>query len=186
MQDLNSNPWKTNSADVVYENNWIKVEHHEVTTPANEKGVYGTVHFKNWAIGIIPLDENLNTWLVGQYRYPLGAYSWEIPEGGGPINESALDTAKRELSEEVGLIANKWKKIQEFHLSNSVSDEYGELFLAQDLEEFENHPDPEEELSLKKIPFQQAYEMVLSGEITDSMSVMAILKVELMIRNKEI
>lgn len=132
---------------------------------------------------MLPLDEELNTWIVGQYRYPIDQYSWEIPEGGGPVNEPAIETAKRELSEEVGLKAEKWTKIQSFHLSNSVSNEYGELFLAQELTEFDNHPDPEEELVVRKLPFKDVFKMVLNGEITDSMSIMAILKVNYMIEN---
>jgi 8-oxo-dGTP pyrophosphatase MutT (NUDIX family) len=186
MIDYEKNPWKTIDSNVKYENNWIKVTHNNVITPGNERGIYGTVHYKNWAIGMIPLDENLNTWLVGQYRYPLKQFSWEIPEGGGPLGERALDTAKRELSEEVGLEANKWTFIQKFYLSNSVSDEYGELYVAQDLKEFKNHPDPEEELIVKKLPFHEAYDMVINGEITDSMSVMGILKVKLLLDNNQI
>lgn len=177
------NPWKLVQQKSIYENPWIKVDHHDVITPGGESGIYGVVGFKNWAIGMIPLDKNLNTWIVGQYRYPINQYSWEIPEGGGPIGESALETAKRELSEEVGLSAKKWTKLQSFHLSNSVSDEYGELFLAQELEEFENHPDPEEELVVRKLPFKDVFKMVLSGEITDSMSIMAIYKVQYLIDN---
>lgn len=177
------NPWQLVEQKSIYENPWIKVDHHDVITPSGENGIYGVVGFKNWAIGMIPLDKKLNTWIVGQYRYPINQYSWEIPEGGGPIGESALETAKRELSEEVGLSAKKWTKIQSFHLSNSVSDEYGELFLAQELEEFENHPDPEEELVVRKLPFNDVFKMVLSGEITDSMSIMAIYKVKYLIDN---
>lgn len=184
MNDSVKNPWTKTSTRQVYENPWIKVEHHTVLTPSKDEGVYGTVAFKNRAIGIIPLDKHLNTWIVGQYRFPLNAYSWEIPEGGGPIGEATINTAKRELSEEVGLKANKWRMIQTFHLSNSVSDEYGELFLAQELTEFENHPDPEEELIVKKVPFQEVFKMVLKGEITDSISIMGILKVKYLIDNQ--
>jgi len=184
MNDPDKNPWTKISTKEVYENPWIKVEHHTVLTPSKSAGIYGTVAFKNLAIGIIPLDTSLNTWIVGQYRFPLNTYSWEIPEGGGPIGEETIDTAKRELSEEVGLKANKWTMIQTFHLSNSVSDEYGELFLAQELKEFDNHPDPEEELIVKKLPFEEVFQMVLKGEITDSMSVMGILKVKYLIDNQ--
>lgn len=182
-KETEKNPWKVIGKKDIYNNSWIKVEHHDVLTPNNDKGVYGVVKFKNWAIGMLPLDEELNTWIVGQYRYPIDQYSWEIPEGGGPVNEPAIETAKRELSEEVGLKAEKWTKIQSFHLSNSVSNEYGELFLAQELTEFDNHPDPEEELVVRKLPFKDVFKMVLNGEITDSMSIMAILKVNYMIEN---
>ena len=183
MNNSYKNPWTTLDSDVKYENNWIKVTHNNVITPGDDKGIYGTVHYKNWAIGMIPLDSDLNTWIVGQYRYPLNQFTWEIPEGGGPIGEMALETAKRELSEEVGLRAKKWTLIQKFHLSNSVSDEYGELFIAEELEEFENHPDSDEDLIVKKLPFEEVYQMVLKGEITDSMSIMGILKVKLLMNN---
>ena len=181
MNNPQENPWNTLKSKVKYENNWIKVTHNDVITPGDKKGIYGTVHFKNWAIGMIPLDNNLNTWIVGQYRYPLNQFTWEIPEGGGPLGVSALETAKRELSEECGLKAKKWTKIQTFHLSNSVSDEYGEIFLGQDLEEFENHPDPDEELIVKKLPFEEVFQMVLRGEITDSITIMGIYKVKYLI-----
>ena len=186
MDTPKENPWTTINSVVKYENNWIKVTHNDVINPGDEKGVYGTVHYKNWAIGIIPLDRELNTWIVGQYRYPLNQFTWEIPEGGGKLGVSALETAKRELSEEVGLRAKKWNRIQKFHLSNSVSDEYGELFIAQELEEFDNHPDPDEDLIIKKITFNEVYKMVLNGEITDSMSIMGILKVKLLIDSNKI
>lgn len=186
MNNSHKNPWTTLDSDVKYENNWIKVTHNNVITPGDDKGIYGTVHYKNWAIGMIPLDNDLNTWIVGQYRYPLNQFTWEIPEGGGPIGETALETAKRELSEEVGLRAKKWTLIQKFHLSNSVSDEYGELFIAEGLEEFENNPDSDEDLIVKKLPFEEVYQMVLKGEITDSMSIMGVLKVKLLIDNNHI
>ena len=183
MKAARDNPWEKIDEEVMYNNSWIKVTHLNVINPSGIKGVYGTVHFKHWAIGIIPLDEDLNTWIVGQYRYPIKQYSWEIPEGGGDFNVSKLDSAKRELSEECGLKANKWTQIQKFHLSNSVSDENGEIFLAQDIDEFKNHPDPEEELVVKKIPFQEVFEMIQEGKITDSISIMGIYKVKYMIDN---
>lgn len=182
MINPTENPWKTLDSEVIYDNPWIRLTHSNVLTPGGEKGIYGSVHFKNWAIGMIPLDEHLNTWIVGQYRFPLEQYSWEIPEGGGKFGE-ALEAAKRELSEECGLKAKKWTQIQTFHLSNSVSDEYGELFLAQDLEEFENHPDSNEELVVKKLPFEAVFQMVLNGEISDSMSIMGVYKVKYLIDN---
>lgn len=183
MKSLSDNPWHKINEKVVYDNSWIKVTHSDVITPAGDEGIYGAVHFKNWAIGIIPLDKEFNTWIIGQYRYPINQYSWEIPEGGGPLGVSKLETAQRELSEECGLKANKWTQIQTFHLSNSVSDEYGEIFLAQGLEEFENHPDPEEELIVKKLPFEELFQMVLKGEITDSISIMGVFKVKYLIDN---
>lgn len=179
------NPWKTISTEDVYENPWIKVEHHQVLNPAGGKGIYGKVHFKNKAIGIVALDENKNTWLVGQYRYTLNQWSWEIPEGGGPIGSDPLESAKRELKEETGLSANKWTQLLRTHLSNSVSDEEGFIFLAEELTlgkaELE---DTEADMKVWKLPFKEALQMVLDRKITDSLSVMGLLMAEKIVDSK--
>lgn len=179
MQE-SENPWKTLESKEVYNNPWIKVTEHNVLNPAGGAGIYGVVHFKNLAIGIIPIDENGNIWLVGQYRFPLNAYSWEIPEGGGNLAIHPLESAKRELLEETGLKAEKWTEIQRMHLSNSVSDELAILYLAENLTQYEAEPEETEQLTIKKIHFEEAYQMVLMGEITDSMSVAGILKLKLL------
>jgi 8-oxo-dGTP pyrophosphatase MutT (NUDIX family) len=172
------NPWTTLSQEDIYENPWIKLEEHQVINPAGGKGIYGKVHFKNTAIGIIPLDDKNNTWLVGQHRYVLNEWSWEIPEGGGPVNQTILESAKRELLEETGLKAKHWKEILKVHLSNSVSDEVGYVFLAQDLTEGEHKREATEaDMKVWKLPFSEALDMVMTGKITDSLSIMAILKV---------
>ncbi|MNK25863.1 ADP-ribose pyrophosphatase [compost metagenome] len=175
------NPWQTLSSEEKYNNNWISVTEHQVINPSGGKGIYGEVHFKNIAIGILPLDDEQNTWLVGQYRYPLKAYSWEIPEGGGPIGTEPELSAKRELIEETGLICDRLTEIQRMHLSNSVSDELAIIYVAQDLTQGEAEPEETEDLQLIKVPFAKAYQMVLDGEITDSISVAAILKVQILI-----
>lgn len=175
------NPWQVINEKLVYNNPWITLTEYDVINPSGGKGIYGKVHFKNTAIAIIPLDEAFNTYLVGQYRFPLNAYSWEIPEGGGPSGHDSLISAKRELLEETGLVAQQWTRLMEFHLSNSVSDEYGEIFLAQQLTQQEPEPEETEQLVIKKLPFEEVYQMVNKGLITDSMSVAAILKVKLMI-----
>ncbi|MBU1759950.1 MAG: NUDIX hydrolase [Bacteroidetes bacterium] len=174
------NPWKTKSSEEIYQNPWIGLTEHQVINPSGGDGIYGVVHFKNYAIGIIAIDENDNIFLVGQYRFPLKQYSWELPEGGGPLNGIPLDSAKRELLEETGLVAKEWKEVLRMHLSNSVSDELGILYLAKDFEQFEAEPEVTEQLAIKKIPFEQAYQMVINGEITDSLSVAGILRVKLM------
>jgi ADP-ribose pyrophosphatase len=173
----NENPWKTLDSSVVYENNWIQVVHQNVINPSGGQGIYGTVNFKNIAIGIVPLDHEGNTWLVGQYRFPLNEYSWEIPEGGSPEGEDELTTAQRELKEETGLIAHKWTLISKLHTSNSVCNEVAYIFLAEDLSQSESQPEETEQLAIKKIPFKEAFQMVLEDKITDSMSVAGILKV---------
>lgn len=179
-------PWKTKNTKISYESPWIKVAHSEVITPGGSDGTYSTIHFKNLAIGIIPLDKEMNTWIVGQYRYPLRKYSWEIPEGGGKIGVDPIESAKRELLEEVGLKANEWQLIQKMELSNSASDEIALIYLAKDLEQHQPNPDDNEDLEIKKVSFDKFYEMILSGEITDSLSVAAGLKIKLMLLNNEI
>ncbi len=175
------NPWQVLGQKQAYDNKWINVTEFDVINPSGGKGIYGKVHFKNNAIGILPLDDKLNTWLVGQFRFTLNEYTWEIPEGGGPIGTSIIDSAKRELLEETGLVAEEWTKLMDFHLSNSVSDEYGQIFLARQLTQYAPQPEETEQLQLKKLPFEEVYKMVEDGIITDSMSVAAILKVKLML-----
>ena len=140
------------------------------------------VHFKNAAIGIVPLDEDGNTYLVGQWRYALNEYSWELPMGGAPTDDY-LAHAKRELEEETGLKAKNWKNIMKLHTSNSICDEVGYVFLAQELEQGEMQPEETENLALKKLPFEEAYQMVLNGEITDAISVAGILRVKIELDN---
>jgi len=174
--EASENPWITKTICQVYDNPWIAVTHREVVNPAGGAGIYGVVHFKNLAIGIVPLDEWGNTWLVGQYRYTLGRYSWEIPEGGGPLGVPPLESAKRELQEETGIEALVWTELLEMHLSNSVTDELGIAFVAQGLAFGTARPEETEQLQVRCLPFTQAVEMLLSGEITDALSIAALLK----------
>ncbi|SFT43482.1 NUDIX domain-containing protein [Algoriphagus locisalis] len=178
---MEQNPWKTRKITQIYENPWIKVEHHDIVNPAGNEGVYGKVHFKNRAMGIIPIDAEGNTWIIGQYRYTLDEYAWEIPMGGGPLEEDKLESAKRELKEETGLSAQKWTEIMKIHTSNSVTDEVGYIYLAEELTQGETEFEETEVLKIKKLPFSQVLEMVLNGEITDAISIAGILKVARMI-----
>jgi 8-oxo-dGTP pyrophosphatase MutT (NUDIX family) len=184
--DETLNPWTVRERATVYENDWIRVEHHEVLGPTGGPGVYGTVHFKNQATGVVPIDENGNVILVGQYRFPLQAYSWEIPEGGGAHAATALESAQRELREECGLEARHWLQLIGMDLSNSVSDERSTIFLAWELSETASQPDETEVLQISRVPFWDAVERVKRGEIRDAMSVAALLCVALMALQNEL
>jgi 8-oxo-dGTP pyrophosphatase MutT (NUDIX family) len=175
------NPWKTLKSEVKYDNPWIRITEHKTINADGGDGIYGVVHYKNIAIGIIPLDEAYNTWLVGQYRFPLNEYSWEICEGGGIRDVDVLESAKRELLEELGIKAKSWISIMDMHLSNSVSDEKGEIFIARELSYYDPEPEEGEVLEIKKLPFNEVYEMVINGEITDSLTVAGILKTKVLI-----
>ncbi|MBF0100613.1 MAG: NUDIX hydrolase [Desulfobacterales bacterium] len=173
------NPWKRLNSTFIYANPWIHVQEDQVINPSGGEGIYGLVKFKNFAIGIIPIDEFGNTWLVGQYRYALDAYSWEIPMGGGPKHELPIETAKRELKEETGLTAIQWTEIAHLHTSNSVTDEEGWVFVAQDLTQGAPELEPTEDLTVYKLRFDEAIKWVLQGKITDAISVAGIMKLAL-------
>lgn len=171
--------WITKTSTVVYENPWIKISHEDVITPKGTDGIYGVVHFKNTAIGVVPIDNEGNTWLVKQSRYTLNQFTWEIPEGGCPQNEDPLTAAKRELEEEVGLQANHWSELMRLHLSNSVTDELCIIFIARDLYAGKQQLEATEDIEYKKIPLHEAIAMVKRGEITDGISVAALLRIAL-------
>lgn len=171
-------PWTILASHDVYDNRWIRVTHHDVVTPSGTDGIYGLVHFKNCAIGIVPIDSEQHTYLVGQYRFALDAYSWEIPEGGGPLDLDFVESAKRELQEETGLRAQRWHKLLECDLSNSVSDERAVAYLAWQLEQGDPCPEPTEELVVRRLPLTETFRMVEAGEIRDALSVVALQAVE--------
>jgi 8-oxo-dGTP pyrophosphatase MutT (NUDIX family) len=170
------NPWITHRTRPIYENPWIRVTESEVTNPGGGPGIYGVVHFKNRAIGVVPVDDEGHTWLVGQYRYTLDSYEWEIPEGGCPAGESPLDAARRELVEETGLVASDFRLLLDnIALSNSVTDERATIYVATCLTQTEASPEETEDLAVRRLPLAEAIAMVRRGEITDSLSIIALL-----------
>jgi len=170
------NPWTTLKVTEAYDNPWIHVDEHDVINPSGNPGIYGKVHFKNLACGIIPLDDNNETWIVGQYRYTLDCYSWEIPMGGVPLGADPLAGAQRELKEETGLTAARWQPILKGHLSNSITDEAGIVYLAEGLTCGEPEFEDTEQIEISKLPFADVLQMVNNGEIKDVLSVAGILK----------
>lgn len=178
------NPWKTLTTDIVYENPWIRVEHSEVITPGGSNGIYGVVRFDHVAVGIVPVDDEDYTWLVGQYRYALDEYSWEIPAGGSPPGEDTAVTARRELIEETGLRCGKLTTLFDgVRLSNSITDETATAYLATDLSPGDAEPEDTEDLQLRRLPVDEAIEMVLTGEINDSFTVLAFQRLALIRAN---
>ena len=172
-QEHAENPWRTLGSRRVYENPWISVREDSVIRPDGEPGIYGVVHYKNTAVGVLPVEDD-HVYLVGQYRYPLEQYSWEIPEGGCPEDEEPLRAARRELKEETGLEAESWRRLGETFLSNSVADEYAVWFLATDLVPGDQQPEGTEVIGVRRVPLREAVAMVMDGRITDALSALAL------------
>lgn len=173
-------PWTVNSGRGVYKNPWIEVTDYAVTRPDGAAGQYGVVSFAHLAIGVLPIDDEGVTTLVGQHRFPLDAYSWELPEGGGRIGVDPLVSAQRELLEETGYRARHWLEFASFDLSNSVTDEKSVCFLAWGLEPGPAAPEPDEVLSHRRLSFFALHEMVRRGDIRDSLTIIMTLKARAM------
>ncbi len=172
--------WVTHSTDIVYDNPWITVSHRNVTAPTGKDAIYGMVHFKNVAVAVIPIDEEGYTWLVGQHRYTLDCYSWEVPEGGSHLTESTLEAAKRELLEETGIVAEHWQELLQLHTSNSVTDERAIAYIARGLSFNEAEPDDTEVLERQRVPITTAIEMAMDGRITDALAMASLFKIKIM------
>ena len=174
--NASGNPWKTLSSSHKYENPWFSVREDQVVRPDRKNGIYSVVTAKRLATGILPLWDDGSLTLVGQYRYPLNEYSWEIPEGGGDPDESPLATAKRELREETGLEAASWEYLERIHTSNCFTDEVCHLFFALNLTQGLAEPSPEEILQVRRVSFREAVAMAMDGRITDSISIAGIFR----------
>ncbi len=177
------NPWTRLGSREVYDNPWIRVREDDVIRPDGQPGLYGVVEMKTWAVAVVPLTADGDTFLVGQYRYTLDDYSWEIPEGGGSKETMLLDSARRELLEETGITATRWSYLGEAHLSNSVTDEVGGIFLAEDLTFGEAQPEGTEKLRLRRLPFSEAVEMALNGQVSDALAVIGLLRADRYLRD---
>ena len=169
--------WKKLSSRVVWENDWMSLYEDDVINPGGGRNRYGWVHFKNLAVAILPLDDDGNTWLVGQQRYTLDEYSWELPMGGAPFHEDPLDAARRELREETGLVAADWSELMRLHTSNSITDESAVVYVARGLRQGETEFEEMEDLEVRRLPLADAADMARNGAITDAISVAALLRI---------
>jgi len=175
-----NNPWSFISSKEIYDNPWIRIQEDQIINPAGKPGIYGKVCFKSQAVGIIPVDAEANTYLVGQHRYTLNEWSWEIPMGGSPSGEDCRQTALRELEEETGLIASDLQQILYLHTSNSITDEEAYVFLASNLGQgIMSLEETEQDLEVKKLPLSEAVAMAQDGRITDAISVAGLLHLAL-------
>jgi len=172
-------PWRRRTRREAYRNPWISVWHDEVDRPDGSDGIYGVVHFANLAVGVVVLDDADRVLLVGQHRYALDAYSWELPEGGVPDSESVLDGAIRELREETGVTADRWRQLCRVHLSNSVTDEAGVVFAAHARQHGISTPEATEDLAIRWVPLDAALAMIAMGEITDGLTIIGLQAVAL-------
>jgi 8-oxo-dGTP pyrophosphatase MutT (NUDIX family) len=173
------NPWTRLSRRTAYDNPWITVYHDQVLRPDGQPGIYGVVHFKNLAVAVVALDNQDRVLLVGQYRYTLDLYSWEVCEGGAAPGEEPLDAARRELREETGFSARAWELLLRAHLSNSVSDEEAFCYLARDLQPGTARPEGTEQLQVRWVPFAEALDMTFRGQVTDALSVLTLQRLAL-------
>ena len=173
-EETERNPWTTLSSDTRYDNNWITVTEHQVRTPAQSQGIYGTVHFKHLAVGIVPIDSAGFTWLVGQYRYPLKAWSWEIPEGGGNLAVAPIETAKRELKEETGFGARRLQLVRPLTLSPSYMEFAAHLVLAEDLYPERLPGDEPEEIDVVPWKLADLHELMLRDDCSEGRSLAAL------------
>ncbi|MEO0983741.1 MAG: NUDIX hydrolase [Pseudomonadota bacterium] len=165
-------PWQVHRTKVSFKNPWIRVESSDVTHPDGSPGIYGVVRLANLATGVLPIDNDAATWLVGQHRFPFDAYSWELPEGGGAKDVDPQVSAARELEEEAGVKADSWALLGTWPLSNSVTDEIAYGYVAWDTEAGAAAPEPSEELALKRMPFAELVDRCLKGDITDAFTVL--------------
>lgn len=171
-----TNPWTVKRVTRPFENDWFAIDAHDVVRPDGADGNYAVIRIRRLAVGVLPIDDAGRVHLVGQWRFPLGRYSWEMPEGGAELGEDALECARRELEEETGLSAATYQQILEMDLSNSLTDERAALFLATGLREGAANPEAVEVLRRRTAPFAEVLSRVADGRIRDSLTVAAVLR----------
>ena len=169
--------WQSVTSQTVFENPWIRVESHDVIAPTGNPAHYGLVKFANRAIAVLPLHDDGTVSLVGQARFAVDAYSWELPEGGGPLDEDPRAAAIRELKEETGLVAADLREILSFDMSNSVTNEVAVCFLATGLSQSDRAPDETEAFEYARVPFKNLLDAVIKGQIRDGLTVVSVLRV---------
>jgi 8-oxo-dGTP pyrophosphatase MutT (NUDIX family) len=171
-------PWRAGEERVAFESDWITVTDQTATAPTGRPARYGLVRFKNLATAVLPIHDDGTVTLVGQHRFPLGDYSWELPEGGAPLGEDPLDGAKRELAEETGLVAEDWREVMRTQLSNSVTDERMVGYLALGLSQSPAPPaaDPTEVIALARVPYREALDAAIAGYLPDMLTVAMLLR----------
>jgi len=170
-------PWRRLSRRVAYDNPWLQLLHDEVVRPDGSRGIYGVVHFRTQAVGVVAVGDDGRLLLVGQHRYTLDEYSWEIPEGGVDEGESPLEGARRELREETGHVAAGWRQLCRITVSNSVTDERGVIFLATGLRRAgEAEPEESEDLALAWVSLADVLARIDAGEIHDVITIAGVLR----------
>ena len=169
--------WRSVTSQTVFQNPWIRVESHDVIAPTGNPAHYGLVKFANRAIAVLPLHDDGTVSLVGQARFATDAYSWELPEGGGPLDEDPRQAAIRELREETGLVAADLREILSFDVSNSVTDEVAVCFLATGLSQSDTAPDETEAFDYARVPFKTLLDAVIKGQVRDGLTVVSVLRV---------
>ena len=178
--------WRAEPPQRVHDNPYFAVDIYDAVAPTGVAATYWVHHQKNLAVGVVPLHEDGTISLVGQWRFPFGAYSWELPEGGVPEGEAALEGAKRELREEAGLVAAHWTPILTLQSSNASCDELCQVYLATGFTTAPVDPDPTEMLVPARVSFGEALAAVAQGRIQDAMTVAGLLRLHHMAITGEI
>jgi 8-oxo-dGTP pyrophosphatase MutT (NUDIX family) len=186
MADDEQNPWRILGKRQHYDDPWLTLVEHDVENAAGKCSTYATVHFKKRGLAVLPVDREGHVYLVGQYRFGVRRYGWEVPAGGADADEAALETARRELAEEMGFAAAQWCEILRVYISGSLTDEQAVAFVAWDLAPRRPKPDEQEVLAVRRMPFAEAVDMACGGGIADVLSVAVILRVRLMAERGEL